>query len=232
MSWGAVIVGGASLIGGGLAAKSQKDAAKDATAATSDAAVKAAEIELKGTKLGIEETKRQFDEIRQLLSPYVNAGNSSIMAQMDLIGLNGPDAQKRAVDMIKGGAKFTALSEAGNEAILSNASATGGLRGGNVNRALADFDQSLLADLIQEQYGNLGGITSIGQNAAAGVGNAGMNASGQIVDLIRQGSLSSANSIRTSGDAASQAILAGGAANAKLYGDIANTIGQFAGEKF
>jgi hypothetical protein len=58
--------------------------------------------------------------------------------------------------------------------------ATGGLRGGNVQAALGQFQPQLLAQLIDQQYSRLGGLTSIGQNAAAGVGNAGMSTGNSI----------------------------------------------------
>jgi hypothetical protein len=46
----------------------------------------------------------------------------------------------------------------------------------------------LLSSLIEQQYNRLGGLTSLGQNAAAGVGNAGMSTGANISNLLgRQG---------------------------------------------
>ena len=39
---------------------------------------------------------------------------------------------------------------------------------------------------MQQQFGNLGGISSMGQNAAAGVGNAGMQTGSNIANLLGQ----------------------------------------------
>jgi hypothetical protein len=62
------------------------------------------------------------------------------------------------------------------------------LRGGNVQGALAQFRPALLSSLINQQYERLGGLSSIGQNAAAGVGNAGMSTGTNIATLLgRQG---------------------------------------------
>jgi hypothetical protein len=63
---------------------------------------------------------------------------------------------------------------------LQNASATGGLRGGNVQGALGQFRPALLNQFIEQQYGRMAGIAGMGQNAAAGVGAAGMNTANQI----------------------------------------------------
>lgn len=95
-------------------------------------------------------------------------------------------AQQRAIAGIEGGAQFQSLLRQGEGAILSNASATGGLRGGNTQSALAQFRPQLLSQLIEQQYARLGGISSLGQNAAAGVGNAGMQTGGNIANLLAQ----------------------------------------------
>jgi len=156
-------------------AQDQADAAKDA-AATQAASAQA----------GIDEQHRQFDALQKLMSPFVNAGMGSLGAQQNLLGLNGNDAQQTAINGIKNSSQFQALQQQGNDAILANASATGGLRGGNVQAALSQFSPALLASLIQQQYSNLGGLTSLGQNAAAGVGNAGMQTGSNVANLLQQ----------------------------------------------
>lgn len=71
-----------------------------------------------------------------------------------------------AIDAVRNGAEFASLNRQGEEAILANAAATGGLRGGNTQGALANFRADLLAKLITEQFGRAGQITQVGQNAA------------------------------------------------------------------
>lgn len=152
---------------------------------------------------GIEEQRRQFDAIRGILSPYVNAGNLALRGQMDLLGLNGADAQKAALDGVQASPEFTASLKAGEDAILSNASATGGLRGGNTQGALGQFRPALLANTINNRFAQLGGLVSVGQNAAAGTGNAGMQTGQGIAGLLQQ-----------SGAAQAGGFLAGGRADA------------------
>lgn len=103
-----------------------------------------------------------------LLAPWADMGVRASTAQGELVGLSGPEAQQAAIDRLKGGAEFGSLKKAGEDAILQNASATGGLRGGNVNAALSQYDQSLLTKLINEQYTRLGGISAQGINAVNG----------------------------------------------------------------
>jgi hypothetical protein len=137
---------------------------------------------------GIDEQRRQFDAIQKLLNPYVEAGTSALGGQQALLGLGTPGSQQQAIAALQSSPQFQALQQQGENAILQNASATGGLRGGNVQAALAQFRPALLSGLIDQQYSRLGGLTSIGQNAAAGVGNAGMSTGANISNLLgRQG---------------------------------------------
>lgn len=207
MAWVAVAVAGTSLVGSYMSSRAQRHAADTAAGAQSAA-----------SQAGIEEQRRQFDAIQKLLSPYVTAGTSALGRQQDMLGLNGAAPQQAAIDAIQNSPQFRAMSQQGQEAILANASATGGLRGGNVQGALAQFQPNLLAQLIDQQYGRLGGLSSMGQNAAAGVGNAGMNTGNQISNLLQQ-----------QGAAQAGAALAGGRADAGMWNGISNSIGLFSG---
>ena len=51
----------------------------------------------------IAETRRQFDLVQSLLSPYVDAGNVGLQAQLDLMGLGGSAAAPLAITEIGGG---------------------------------------------------------------------------------------------------------------------------------
>lgn len=202
----ALVVGG-SVVGGLMAADAQQSAADTAAGAQIDA-----------TKLGIAADKEKFDLIQKLLSPYVSAGTGSLGAYQDLLGLNGAGKQQTALNGIQSSPIFSGLVQQGENAILQNASATGGLRGGNVQAALAQFRPSLLSQMISDQFSRLGGLTSLGQNAAAGVGNAGMKTGGAISDLLQQ-----------QGAAQAGAALLGGRADASVWNTIGNSVGTFAG---
>ena len=191
---------GVSVVGGLLGAKAQKDAASSAAGAQVEAA-----------RLGTEETKRQFDKLQELLAPYVKGGETSFIAQQALIGLGGPEAQEEAISAIEKGPQFGAMVEQGEEAILANASATGGIRGGDVQGALATFRPSMLSQLIESQYSKLGGISQMGQASAANVGAAGMDMGTNVAQMLQQ-----------SGDAQANAALVGGRSKAQMF----NTLGR------
>ncbi len=150
------------------------------------AAQQAAVTQSASAQAGIDEQRRQFDAYQQMLQQFTNAGYGSLAAQQNLIGLNGAAPQQAAIAGIEASPQFAALTQQGEEAILANASATGGLRGGNVQGALAQFRPQLLAQLIEQQYSRLGGMTQLGQASAAGVGAAGMQTGANVANLLQQ----------------------------------------------
>lgn len=168
---------------------------------SSDAARSAANKQQDAANAGIAQQNSQFSAIQQLLAPYNAVGNQAVTAQGNLAGLNGAPSQQAAIDAIKNGPAYTSALQAGNDNILAKASATGGLRGGNVQAALGQFAPALLSQSISDQYARLGGLTSIGQNAAAGVGNAGMATGNQITGLLGQLGQSQAGNALAQGNA-------------------------------
>jgi hypothetical protein len=139
----------------------------------SNAAGKAANAQTAAAQAGIA-------AIQKALAPYQQAGVGAVGGQQDLLGLNGPEKQQAAIAAIQASPQFTSMQQLGENRILANASATGGLRGGNTQGALAQFSPQLLSQLIDQQYTRLGGLSSMGANAAAGVGSATANLQGQI----------------------------------------------------
>lgn len=174
---------------------------------SSSAAQQAADTQAAAQGQAIGEQRRQFDAIQQLLQPYVTAGNpnltqpyiqagpGALQGMQALAGLQGQDAQRQAIQGIEQGAQYQELAKQGEQGILQNASATGGLRGGNVQAALGQFRPALLNQLIEAQYGKLAGLTSlgstsaqnllgIGQASAAGTAAAGQQSAQNIGNLM------------------------------------------------
>jgi len=207
MSWGAVAAVGATVVGSVVSNNAQKKAAGQA----SNAQVRAAEI-------AAEEQRRQFDAMRELQNPFVNAGTSALGGQQDLLGLNGMQAQQDAINGIRNSSEFQTYLDLGENSLRQNAAATGGLRGGNTQAALAQFSPQLLNQMINQRYANLGGLTALGQNAAAGVGNAGMQSANNIGNIMQQ-----------MGNAQAGNAMMQGQANAQMWNNIAGSVGNLAG---
>lgn len=199
----AAVLGGSAILGsvassvvGGRSAKS----AASTQAAASDAA--------------IAEQQRQFDEAKELLKPFIEGGESAFTEQMALAGLLSPKEYQNAVARAAYGPEFEALTREGENAILQNASATGGLRGGNTQAALAQFRPQMLAQLINQRYDRLGGLAGMGQASAAGQAAQGQATAANVGDLLQQRGAAQAG---------------GQLAQGQMYQNILGTLGQGAG---
>jgi hypothetical protein len=175
-----IIAGGATLIGGAMQSR---------------AAGRAAEAQERASMAGIAEQQRQFDEMQKLLAPYVEAGQPALQGMQAQIGLRGAEEQRAAIEQIAGSPLLQALTQQGEQALLQRASATGGLRGGNIQGALAQFRPAMLQAALDQQYARLGGLTSLGQQSAARVGTAGMQTGENVANLLGQAGAAQAGGI-------------------------------------
>jgi len=180
---------------------------------------------------GISEQRYQFDEAKKTLAPYVEAGipalgglqpyaqagAPALQQQQALIGMSGPEAQQAAIQQLEQSPQMQAMMQQGEQAILQNASATGGLRGGNTQAALAQFRPQMLSDLINQQYGRLGGLAGVGlqtqgnlaqlgQSAAAGQASQGLQTGQAIAGLLGQQGQAEAGGMMASGSGRSGAM--------------------------
>lgn len=121
----------------------------------------------------IAESTRQFDVTQANFAPYMTPGAGAMTGMGDLTGINGGSAQMTALEQLRESPFFKSIFRTGEEAVLQNAAATGGLRGGNTQRSLADFGADAFSRTIQQQLQNLGGIAGIGSGMAGNLGNLG-----------------------------------------------------------
>lgn len=183
------------------------------------AASRAEAAQTASAQAGIDEQRRQFDATQKLLAPFVSGGTDAFAQQLNMMGLNGADAQQASIAGIESSPQFQAMVQQGENAILQNAAATGGLRGGNTQGALAQFRPSVLSSLIDQQYSRLGGIANMGQNSATMTGQAGMQTGQNVSNLFGQ-----------QGAAAAGGALARSANTQATLGNIAQAGGQLFGQ--
>ena len=220
MPWGYAAVAGATI----YSSNQQSSAASDAANAQSASASESNQL-----------LAEQNQAMRDILNPYVEQGNEAILGmqpyaqagvpalqqQQALLGLGGADAQRQAISGIEQSPQMQAMMQQGENAILQNASATGGLRGGNTQGALAQYRPQVLSQLIDQQYGRLGGMASMGLNtqqniaqmgqaSAAQTGAAGLNYAGQ-----------AGSNLQGSAAAQAGARIAGAQANSNMVSNLA-----------
>lgn len=181
------------------------------------AAEAAGQIQAGSAEAAIAEQRRQFDLLTELLRPYVESGQPALQQQQALIGLRGAPQQQAAITSLEQSPFFQSAVRQGEEALLQRASATGGLRGGNIQAALAQFRPQMLESQIAQQYERLGGLTTLGQRSAAGQGAAGMETAGSIGNLLAQ-----------RGAALAGGQLAAGSVPRQSFGDILRVGGTIA----
>ena len=197
----------ASIASGAYAANKRASAAKKAAGQQEDM-----------YRAGLSEQEAKLYDIQQLLTPYADAGKKALEGQQNLIGLGTPEAQQKAIQNIAQGPQFQAMQQQGENSLLQNASATGGLRGGNIEAALAQFRPSLLSSLIQQQFSQLGGLSGQGLQASNSLGAFTQNTGNQKTNLFGQ-----------IGGAQAGASLAQGAANAAPWQMTSDLAGQYSG---
>lgn len=162
-------------ITGLIGASKQKKASRAAEAAMVDALNK-----------GMARLDTNLADTKSLLSPVTETLDPTMGALGDLLGINGSQGQQTAIDGLRTSPLYQSLFRNGQEAVLQNAAATGGIRGGNTQRGLADFGADTLASTIQQQLGNLSGLAQIGLGGAGTIANVGTGTATNIAELLNQ----------------------------------------------
>jgi hypothetical protein len=117
------------------------------------------------------------------LDPWETGGQQALSQQGDILGLHGAGAQGSIIDQLKASPMFQSLFRTGQDTVLNNASATGGLRGGNIIDHLANFGSDTLAQVIQNQLQNLQPLSQQGLQATEFGGGLGANNATQMAGL-------------------------------------------------
>jgi len=200
-----------------------------------EGARKAAGAQERAAEMGVDAQLQMFEQTKELLAPYVEAGSPAMQEmlfyaepgklaferQQALSGLLGPEAQQQAVSQIERNPLFQAKVRQGEEAMLQNAAATGGLRGGNLQGALAQFRPAMLSQEIEDAYSKLGGFSTLGQATQENLAKMGQaSAAGQAATGMQTAS-NVANLYGNVGSAQAQAALAAGQA----WGNVGNAAG-------
>jgi hypothetical protein len=159
-----------------------------------------------------------------------NAFTTQGEARAGTPGMSAEDAQAAEIAKFENSPYFRAIARQSEDAILQNASATGGLRGGNTQDALSKNRPILLQGLIDKQLANLTGLTGSGQGAGTSYGNAGVMGAGQMATMLQQGGANDATAYNMAGAAQAGGALGQSNANIGMLGNIAGMFGQkFAG---
>ena len=183
------------------------------------------------------------EEMLPFLQQFTDVGSAALTAQSDLAGLSGADAQTAAIEGLKGTPEYEMLVREGEEALLQNASATGGVRGGNTASALMEMRPDILVDMINRKYSQYGGLAGAGGNVASSLASNAQNVYQNLLNVGQSSATNTASSANQFGADMAQGLntigaYQAGAANAgaagagsglsafvSMAGDIANVAG-------
>lgn len=157
MSWGAVAGVAGGLVGGILGDRGQRRAA-DATAQAQQAA--------------IDEQRRQYDQTREDMLPWMQAGQGGLRQLNRLAGGDFSGFHESP--------EYAFTRDQGLQALERGAAARGGMYSGG-----ADADRMRFASgLASQEYGNhwnrLAGLAGVGQSTAGSLGTMGQNMASNI----------------------------------------------------
>lgn len=232
MVWAATAVAGATLVSGYMGSQAQKKAAGQAADAQVYAADQAAEVQREAMAQIQENLKPYMDQggpALQQLSAYASSTVPAQGMQQDILGMNGPEAQQAAISRIESDPLFQSSIRSAEDAMLQNASATGGLRGGNTQAALAQLRPAMLRSEIDKQYDLLGGQAGAGLGLFGDLAKLGQAAGAQQALSAQTGAANIGNLLTNAGNANAQAALSRGQATQNMWGNIAGATGQFVG---
>ena len=172
------------------------------------AANKAAARQEAAINQGLSDSGKLYDTAQGFLTPYTKMGTDQASLLQDITGVNGPEAQQRALGMYQSSPSASLLNNARDEAVRASvgAHAARGLsRSGALTQDLAERTSAM--DLAN--YGNW-------ENLSKGLLNTGANAAGQ-ASTLASGRGSDILNARTAQGTARASGTVGGA-NAQLAG--------------
>lgn len=116
----------------------------------------------------LDKQSAQAQQQEQAALDIENQRMAALQQTSPYAGMTGSEAQTAAIEKISQSPILQELMKQGEQSMLQSASATGGLRGGNTQAALAQFRPRMIQDEIERQYSRLQGLSSIGQQSILG----------------------------------------------------------------
>jgi hypothetical protein len=158
---------------------------------------KAMKAQVAAAEKGIGQVNQGWDYTQGVLQPWMQAGTGALGQYGNLVGLGGADQQQAAIDALRQSPYYQSLYRAGEEAVLQNSSATGGLRGGNTQESLFEMGEDALSRAYQQQLQNLGPGMQYGYGATGQGAQYGTQHSSDVANLyLGQGQAQAADYMR------------------------------------
>lgn len=129
----------------------------------------------------------------QMLQPIADTGMGAYQSQAALSGALGPEAQRLAMSSFQESPEQQYLREQGEQAIMRQASATGGVGGSRVLEALQRQGIGLAAQDFQNRFNRLGMVSQPGLSAVGSIADIGLASARDQANVIGQTGANLAN---------------------------------------
>ena len=164
----------------------------------SNAATNAANQQADASRYATDTANQQFNQVRQSLNPFIQGGTNAASQ----LGAMGPENFRFS----QNDPSYQWRLQQGLAAVNASAAAQGGYFSGATGQALQNYGQGAASQEYQNEfnryntqyqnnYSNLYNVASMGENAAAGLGNTGM----QNAQYAGQNAMSAANATGQAG---------------------------------
>ena len=172
----------------------------------STAARRAGHLQAKTATTALQEEQRQFDITQEQFAPFREAGLSALQEQQALLGQGGAEEQQAAFAAFADTPGQQFLRAQQERALVRNASAIGGLGGGNVRTALQEQAFGRAQTDLGQQFNRLSALRTGGQTATQNVASFGAQSVGRAGQLIQDAGAARASGILGSAQARNQGV--------------------------
>ncbi len=155
----------------------------------------AARAQVKSSKEAIAEQQAARAAQEERLEPFAAPGQAAIQQQAALTGLGTPEEQQQAFAAFTDSPGQQFLREQQERALVRQASAIGGLGGGNIRTALQQQAFGRAQTDIQNQFNRLASISGTARAAATDIGQFGAGTAANIGQLQQAGGAARASGI-------------------------------------
>lgn len=170
------------------------------TVYSADQQRKAGKDAARGAQAGADLSQAQYELQRQDRLPYMESGRNAL-AQLDRLNAGDYSGFTQSPD-------YQFALEQGIKGVDRSASARGTQFSGGQLASLANYTTGLASQNYGNYYNRISQLAGLGQNAAAGVGNAGMQYAGQaggyMADAANAGAMARIGAASTYGDLGEQ----------------------------
>lgn len=141
----------------------------------------AVDAQKEAAQINQEYLNEALDYQKEVQQPVLDLRNQALPALYSFYDPTNTEGQQQFVDQAQSSPFYNSLVSQGEESIARNAAATGGLRSGSSNLALAQNNQNVLQGLVNQNLSGLSsfaqtpidtsGITNLYQNMGSNAGN-------------------------------------------------------------